>query len=91
MKTKTLPAIIMLLAGFVTCIVGIIEQIEIVRFTKILLLVLVIFYVLGLIIKMILDKNFQEKEKEIEETTEGSEEVSEEQEVSEGTDEEEEK
>lgn len=72
MKTKSVPALIMLLAGFITCIAGIAGHMEIVRFTKMLLIVLIVFYFLGCIVKMILDKNFKEEEKE-EETTDGEE------------------
>lgn len=69
MKTKTIPAIIMLTAGLVACIAGIIGHMEIVAFTKMLFIVLIVFYVLGIIVKVILDKNF--KEMQTEETTEG--------------------
>ena len=68
MKTKPIPAIIMLTAGFVTCIVGILTHIETIRFVKVLLIVLLIFYVLGCIVKMIIDSNFKEME---EDTTDG--------------------
>lgn len=69
MKTKTIPAIIMLTAGLVACVAGIIGHMEIVRFTKMLLIVLIIFYALGCIVKMIIDSNFKEMKEE--ETTEG--------------------
>ena len=72
MKTKQIPAIIMLLAGFVTCIVAIFQGIESERFLKILLAVLIGFFVAGCIIKVILDKNFKEMEE-----TENEEETSE--------------
>ena len=47
MKTKPIPAIVMLTAGFITCIVAIFQKMELLAFTKTLLLVLIIFYVLG--------------------------------------------
>ena len=62
MKTKQRPAVVMLLAGFVTCIVAIFQGIELGRFLKILLLVLIGFYVSGCVIKVILDRNFKEME-----------------------------
>ncbi len=62
MKTKQIPAIIMLIAGFITCIVGIFEQFEARKFLEILLLALVVFYSLGCVVKLILDKNFKEME-----------------------------
>lgn len=62
MKTKQIPAVVMLLAGFVTCIVAIFQGIELGKFLKILLLVLIGFYVSGCIIKVILDRNFKDME-----------------------------
>lgn len=47
MKTKPIPAIVMLTAGFITCIVAIFQKMELLAFTKTLLLVLIIFYLLG--------------------------------------------
>lgn len=58
MKTKPIPAIVMLLAGFVTCIMSIYNHLSLKTFTKTLLLVLIIFYLFGIIIKIVLDKNF---------------------------------
>lgn len=64
MKTKQLPAIVMLAAGFITCIAAIFQRLELGEFLKMLLLVLVSFYILGGIIKIILDRSFAEKQKE---------------------------
>lgn len=75
MKTKSIPAIIMLTAGCIACIVGITGYMETERFMKMLFVVLIVFYFLGCIVKMILDKNFQEMK---EETTEGDETLEEE-------------
>lgn len=69
MKTKSIPAIITLLAGFIACIAGIIAHMEVADFMKMLLVVLVLFYILGCIVKIILDKNFMEMQDE--ETTDG--------------------
>jgi flagellar biosynthesis/type III secretory pathway M-ring protein FliF/YscJ len=55
MKTKTIPAIIMLLAGFIACISGIMSHMDIADFMKMLLLVLVIFYVIGCVAMFVLD------------------------------------
>lgn len=76
MKTKQVPAIVMLTAGFVTCVISIMQHMEFGRFLKILLLVLICFYILGCVAKVILDKNFapmQEEEEEQEQTEEGKE------------------
>lgn len=64
MKTKQIPAIVMLSAGLIASILGIYNQLDIAAFMKMLLIVLCIFYVLGCIAKIILDKNFPEMKKE---------------------------
>lgn len=69
MKTKTIPALIMLLAGAIASVAGIASRMEIVSFTKMLFIVLIVFYILGCIVKVILDKYFTETQEE--ETTEG--------------------
>lgn len=71
MKTKSIPAIIMLSAGFIACIAGMCAHMEVADFMKMLLGVLILFYILGCIVKLILDKNF--KEMQDEETTDGEE------------------
>lgn len=60
MKTKQVPAIVMLIAGFFTCIVSIFQHMEVGQFLKLLFIVLVSFYILGCVIKIILDRNFTE-------------------------------
>lgn len=57
MRTNYVPAIIMLLAGLVDCIMSIYYKLDLFSFTKRLLLVLVIFYILGIVIKIVIDKN----------------------------------
>ena len=64
MKTKPIPAIIMLIAGFVTCIMSIYNHLDLGTFTKTLLLVLIIFYILGCVVQIILDRNFKDMEDE---------------------------
>lgn len=68
MKTKQIPAIIMLVAGFIACLAGMNAHMEVADFLKMLLIVLIVFYVLGCIVKQIIDKNFVEIQ---EETTDG--------------------
>lgn len=70
MKTKQIPAIIMLVAGFIACLAGMNAHMEVADFLKMLLIVLIVFYVLGCIVKQIVDKNFVEIQ---EETTDGEE------------------
>lgn len=84
MKTKQIPAIIMLIAGLVTSIAAVINHMETVQFLKILVVVLVVFYIIGCVGKVILDRNFKE---EVEE--EATEEAAEEEETAENEQEEE--
>lgn len=49
MRLRYIPALITLLAGSITCIISIVRQNEIVSSLKTLLLVLIIFYMIGLI------------------------------------------
>ena len=58
MKTKGIPAVVMLLAGFVTCIIGIVQHMETDVYQDIAC-GLIIFYVLGCIVKLVLDKNLK--------------------------------
>ena len=59
MKTRSVPAIVMLTAGAVTCIVGIVQHFSFGTYVKTLLLVLIGFYLLGCIVKLVLDKGFR--------------------------------
>ena len=68
MKTKPIPAIVMLVAGLVVCIAGMAGHMETGRFVKMLLVVLIVFYIIGGIVKLLIDKNFKDME---EETTDG--------------------
>ena len=59
MKTNGVPAIIMLAAGFIDCVIAILTHMSLWNFTRQLLLVLVLFYVIGCVVKMIIDRNFK--------------------------------
>ena len=61
MKTKPIPAIVMLVAGLVVCIAGMAGHMETGRFVKMLLVVLIVFYIIGGIVKLLIDKNFHMK------------------------------
>lgn len=71
MKTRSVPAIITLLAGFIACLAGIRVHMEVADFLKMLIAVLIVFYLLGCVVKVILDRNF--KEIQDEKTTDGEE------------------
>lgn len=64
MKTKDIPAIVMLLAGGVYCLLGILCQIPLMEFSVQLLLVLLLFWMMGGIVRMVLDKFVGEIEDE---------------------------
>ena len=75
MKTKDIPAIVMLLAGAVYCLIGIRYQIPLMDFLVQLLIVLLIFWIIGGIVRMVLDRFMGEiedksKSEEDEETEE---------------------
>ena len=55
MNTKRVPSIIMLLAGAVTCIVTFLNRYEIKDTLMILIWVLIVFLIIGCVIKKILD------------------------------------
>ncbi len=55
MRTKAIPAVVMMIAGFVTCVLSFIQQVPTGDFLKDLLIVLILFYILGIIIKSVLD------------------------------------
>ena len=59
MKTKPIPAIVMLVAGLVVCIAGMAGHMETGRFVKMLLVVLIVFYIIGGIVKLLIDKNLR--------------------------------
>ena len=82
MKRKSIPAIITLTAGLIASIAGILARMGTTKFMTMLLVVLVSFYILGNIVKFVLDLEFKEKPKEeaeeSEETAQEEEENSEE-------------
>lgn len=58
MKTNFIPALIMLCAGFVDCLLAIRNRLSLREFTIELLIVLVVFYVIGIVVRFVLDKFF---------------------------------
>lgn len=81
MNTKPIPSVIMLLAGFVMCVIGITNHMDNTRFFILLLSVLIVFYIIGSIVKLILDKNIIDFSKETQEEGELSEEENKQQDV----------
>ena len=75
MKTNYVPALVMLLAGGVYCLLGIFYQTPLLEFSIQLLTVLIIFWIIGGIIRIVLDKYMGEvkdpsKEEDEEESSE---------------------
>ena len=62
MKTNGVPAMVMLLAGFVDCLIAIRTHMTLGSFTRQLFLVLLIFYIIGCVVKIILDRNIDKME-----------------------------
>lgn len=73
MKTKGVPAMVMLTAGGVYCLLGILYQIPLMDFMVQLLIVLLIFWILGGIVRLLLDRfmgEIEDKAKDEEEAEE---------------------
>lgn len=64
MKTKTIPAIVMLAAGFAVCIISFVNNFSFSLFIRTLFFALIGFYVLGYIIKIVLDINMRKLDDE---------------------------
>ena len=62
MKTNGVPAIVMLLAGFIDCLIAIRTHMTLGSFTRQLFLVLLVFYIIGCVVKTILDRNIDKME-----------------------------
>ena len=71
-KFRNVPAIITLLAGFVTSVVMIVNKYSLKPFLWILVLVMAGFYISGIIIRVILNKAFSDDKKKDEESQESS-------------------
>jgi hypothetical protein len=73
MKERYIPAFVMLIAAAITSVINIVNKVEVMAGLKRLLLVIVIFYIIGLIVKAIIKKALTKKPvepEEIEETDE---------------------
>ncbi len=77
MKTKTIPVMLMLVAGAMACVLGFVYRYETTQFFTMVFTVLVVFYMLGCIVKIIIDKNFPVEQSDKESDTEETEETKE--------------
>lgn len=73
MNTKPIPIIITLIAALVSCVASIIQHVSFTIFTTRLLGAVIIFGVIGSIVKVILDKSLNVMEEETDEENEESE------------------
>ena len=64
MKTRFIPALIMLLAGAIDCIISIYNNYTIDKFLIQLFVVLVIFFFIGCVVKIVLESSFKVMEEE---------------------------
>lgn len=71
-KFRNLPAIMTLSAGFITSIIAIICRFSLVRTLWTLVVIMVVFFIIGMVVRIVLDKSLilPEPEKEEEETGE---------------------
>lgn len=67
MNTKPVPAVVALLAGFVTCIMSFVQHVDITVFAKRFIIVCIVFFIAGCMGKIVLDMNFKEMAEEPEE------------------------
>jgi len=61
MKFRNLPSIIALVSGLFVCIITLISQYPLEQVLWILVMVMVIFYLIGLVLRKILNKTFEEQ------------------------------
>lgn len=60
MNTKSMPAILALIAGFVTCIISFIQRVDTVVFAKKFIIVCIIFFAIGTVIRIVIQMNFKD-------------------------------
>jgi len=60
MKFRNLPSIIALVSGLFVCIITLMYQYPVEQVLWILVMVMVIFYLIGLVLRKILNKTFEE-------------------------------
>lgn len=60
MNTKPIPALLALFAGFVTCVMSFVQHVDIVVFAKRFVIVCVIFFVIGMVARILIELNFKD-------------------------------
>ena len=64
MNTKPIPIMITLIAAFISCIASVIQGVSFGVFTKRLLLSVLCFAVIGIIVRVVIDRSFKTMEEE---------------------------
>ncbi len=64
MKTKQIPALVTLVAAFAMCIISYVNDYSLSFFIRTMFLVLIGFFILGMVIKIILDLNVSQLDEE---------------------------
>lgn len=64
MNTKPIPIMITLIAAFISCIASVIQGVSFGVFTKRLLLSVLCFAVIGIIVRVMIDRSFKTMEEE---------------------------
>lgn len=64
MNTKSLPACLALVAGFVTCVISFAQHVDTVVFAKRFIIVCLIFFIIGTVASVVITMNFKEMEEE---------------------------
>lgn len=68
MNIKSMPAVLALIAGFVTCIICFVQRVDTVVFAKKFIIVCIIFFAIGTVIRIVIQMNFKDLASEEEET-----------------------
>jgi len=60
MNTKPIPAVLALIAGFVTCVISFVQHVDTVVFAKRFIIICIIFFAIGTVISVIIQMNFKD-------------------------------
>lgn len=74
MNTKPIPIIITLIAAFISCIASVIQRVSFDIFTKRLLLAVICFAIIGIIVRVVIERSFKTMEEENDQEKEETEE-----------------
>ncbi len=70
MNTKSLPAVLALIAGFVTCVMSFVQHVDSVVFAKRFIIACIVFFAIGAVASVVINMNFKSMADEEEENTE---------------------